>query len=141
MRKTILAVMLMALVCASVFAQGGKEAAALVGNASKPVVFFNRQPSDPTTGVIDMEVMNWNDKTFYVGFDAAGGGAVQGQLVVDYLASADPAVLDRNGDDRVSERLLGHGLAPRIQASRIPSRVLRMSAERRCLSSSLTAAL
>ena len=77
MRKTILAVMLMALVCASVFAQGGKEAAALVGNASKPVVFFNRQPSDPTTGVIDMEVMNWNDKTFYVGFDAAGGGAVQ----------------------------------------------------------------
>ena len=98
MKKTILAVLLMALVCVSAFAQGGSEAAALVGNASKPVVFFNRQPSDPTTGVIDMEVMNWNDKTFYVGFDAAGGGAVQGQLVVDYLASADPAVIDRNGD-------------------------------------------
>ena len=65
---------------------------------AKPVVFFNRQPSDTVSGEIDMEVMNWNDKTFYVGFDAAGGGAVQGQLIVDYLASADPQVLDRNGD-------------------------------------------
>ncbi len=69
-----------------------------VANAEKPLIYFNRQPSDPTTGVIDMEAMEWNDKTYYVGFDAAGGGAVQGQLIVDYLASADPAVLDRNGD-------------------------------------------
>lgn len=72
--------------------------AKVVANKDKPFVFFNRQPSDPTTGEIDMESMNWNDKTYYVGFDAAGGGAVQGQLVVDYLASADPAVIDRNGD-------------------------------------------
>lgn len=64
-------------------------------------MFFNRQPSDPTTGAIDMTSMNWNDKTFYVGFDAAGGGAVQGQLIVDYLASADLAKLDRNGDGKI----------------------------------------
>ncbi|MBQ4236529.1 MAG: substrate-binding domain-containing protein, partial [Treponema sp.] len=42
--------------------------------------------------------MNWNDKTYYVGFDAAGGGAVQGKLITDYLKTADPAALDRNGD-------------------------------------------
>ena len=99
MRKIAVAILMVAVVCTSLFAQGGTEAAAaVVTNAEKPVVFFNRQPSDPVTGEIDMEVMNWNDKTYYVGFDAAGGGAVQGQLIVDFLASADPAVVDRNGD-------------------------------------------
>jgi ABC-type sugar transport system, periplasmic component len=98
--KKVLAVALVALVAmASVFAQGGSEnAAGVVLNKDKPLVFFNRQPSDPTTGVIDMTSMNWNDKTYYVGFDAAGGGAVQGKLITDYLASADPAKIDRNGD-------------------------------------------
>ena len=43
------------------------EAGAVVLNKDKPLVFFNRQPSDPTTGVIDMESMNWNDKTYYTG--------------------------------------------------------------------------
>ena len=76
----------------------GAEASNVVPNKDKPVVFFNRQPSDPTTGVIDMDSMNWNASTYYVGFDAAAGGAVQGQLITDYLASADPAVIDRNGD-------------------------------------------
>ena len=101
MKKVIVAMVMMAMLCTVVFAGGNADTAsttAVVGNASKPVVFFNRQPSDPVSGEIDMEVMNWNDKTFYVGFDAAGGGAVQGQLIVDYLASADPQVLDRNGD-------------------------------------------
>ena len=81
-----------------VFAQGQTEAQSVVANKDKPVVFFNRQPSDPVTGVIDMDSMNWNASTYYVGFDAAAGGAVQGQLITDYLASADPAVIDRNGD-------------------------------------------
>lgn len=69
-------------------------------NKDKPLVFFNRQPSDPVTGKIDMDSMNWNDNTFYVGFDAAGGGAVQGKLITDFLASADPS-LDRNGDGTI----------------------------------------
>ena len=99
MRKLFTALLVMAVVCGTVFASGSQEAAgAVVGNAAKPVIFFNRQPSDPTTGEIQMDVMEWYDKTYYVGFDAAGGGAVQGQLIVDYLASADPAVIDRNGD-------------------------------------------
>lgn len=80
------------------FSCSKKDKGAVVANKDKPFVFFNRQPSDPTSGEIDMDSMNWNDKTYYVGFDAAGGGAVQGQLIVDFLANADPAVIDRNGD-------------------------------------------
>lgn len=96
MKKLFVLLTLFALAL-SLFAQGAGEAA-VVANKDKPVVFYNRQPSDPTTGVIDMESMNWNASTYYVGFDAAAGGAVQGQLITEYLASADPAVVDRNGD-------------------------------------------
>lgn len=66
-------------------------------NREKPLIFFNRQPSNPSTGDIDMTTMNWNDSTYYVGFDAAGGGAVQGKLITDYLKTATAAI-DRNGD-------------------------------------------
>ena len=92
-RKGIVAV----LVCSFlVFAGCGGQGNAVL-NKDKPLVFFNRQPSDPTTGKIDMAAMNWNDKTYYVGFDAAGGGSVQGKLITDFLAQAD-ASIDRNGD-------------------------------------------
>jgi methyl-galactoside transport system substrate-binding protein len=67
-------------------------------NAGKPVTFFNRQPSDPSTGKIDMTTMNFNDKTLYVGFDAAGGGAIQGKLITDYLATKTSTEVDRNAD-------------------------------------------
>jgi methyl-galactoside transport system substrate-binding protein len=67
-------------------------------NAAKPLTFFNRQPSNPTTGEIDMTTMNFNDKTLYVGFDAAGGGAIQGKLITDYLATKNKADIDRNND-------------------------------------------
>ncbi len=67
-------------------------------NQDKPLIFFNRQPSDPTTGAIDMDTMNFSDQTYYVGFDAAGGGAVQGKLITDYLATKTKAEIDKNGD-------------------------------------------
>lgn len=70
-------------------------------NKDKPLVFFNRQPSDPTTGDIQMDIMNWNDKTYYVGFDAAGGGDVQGKLITDWLAKQDASKIDRNGDGTI----------------------------------------
>ncbi len=70
----------------------------VVLNKDKPLVFFNRQPSDPTTGQIENDTMNWNNKTYYVGFDAAGGGAVQGKLITDWLAKQDASKIDRNGD-------------------------------------------
>lgn len=98
MKKLIGAVIALAMVGGLTFAMGGGDSQTAVRNRDKPVIFFNRQPSDPTTGVIDMTTMNFSDKTFYVGFDAAAGGAVQGKLVTDFLAAADPAVIDRNGD-------------------------------------------
>ena len=91
--KVVLAVLACSLL---VLASCGEKNAATL-NKDKPLVFFNRQPSDPTTGKIDMTTMNWNDKTYYVGFDAAGGGAVQGALIMEFLAKAD-ASIDRNGD-------------------------------------------
>ena len=96
MKKVILAGVVIAAAISAVSC-GGKKVAK-VANKDKPLVFYNRQPSDPVSGEIDMESMNWNGSTYYVGFDAAGGGAVQGQLIKDFLASADPAVIDRNGD-------------------------------------------
>ena len=98
MKKIILVTLLAATAMSMVFGATKKTKAKTVQNKDKPLVFFNRQPSDPTTGAIDTAAVNWNAKTYYVGFDAAGGGAVQGKLITDYLASADPAKIDRNGD-------------------------------------------
>lgn len=98
MKKLVVLALVALIAMTCVFANGSAEAAGVTLNKDKPLVFFNRQPSDPTTGKIDMTSMNWNDKTYYVGFDAAAGGAVQGQLITDYLAKADPAKIDRNGD-------------------------------------------
>ena len=98
MKKLVVLALVALIAMKCVFANGSAEATGVTLNKDKPLVFFNRQPSDPTTGEIDMTSMNWNDKTYYVGFDAAAGGAVQGQLITDYLAKADPAKIDRNGD-------------------------------------------
>ncbi len=94
----MLAIPALALAALAFIGCSKETAGKIVQNKDKPFVFFNRQPSDPTSGKIDMDAMNWNDKTYYVGFDAAGGGAVQGKLITDYLADADSAVIDRNGD-------------------------------------------
>lgn len=98
MKKTLLVLPALALATLAFIGCSKSTTGKIVQNKDKPFVFFNRQPSDPTTGKIDMDSMNWNDKTYYVGFDAAGGGAVQGKLITDYLANADPSVIDRNGD-------------------------------------------
>ncbi|MCR4777608.1 MAG: substrate-binding domain-containing protein [Lachnospiraceae bacterium] len=66
-------------------------------NAKKPLVWFNRQPSNSSTGELDMTALTFNDDTYYVGFDANQGAELQGTMVVDYLnAHADG--IDRNGD-------------------------------------------
>ena len=96
MKKIVLVMLVIAMAMSMVFA-GGKKDASVVLNKDKPLVFFNRQPSDPVSGSIDMTAMNFNANTYYVGFDAAGGGAVQGKLITDYLAAAS-ASIDRNGD-------------------------------------------
>lgn len=68
-----------------------------VANKDKPLVWYNRQPSNSSTGELDMEALNFNDKTYYVGFDANQGAELQGEMIVDYIMkNADK--IDRNGD-------------------------------------------
>ncbi len=99
MKKSVLIISALA-VAAAGLTSCTKGNGNVVLNKDKPLVFFNRQPSDPTTGKIDEDSMNWNDKTYYVGFDAAGGGAVQGDLILNYLHSRDESI-DRNKDGTI----------------------------------------
>lgn len=66
-------------------------------NSEKPLVWFNRQPSNSSTGELDMEALTFNDDTYYVGFDANQGAELQGQMVLDYIMK-NAATIDRNGD-------------------------------------------
>ena len=68
-----------------------------VTNAEKPLVWFNRQPSNSSTGELDMNALSFNEDTYYVGFDANQGAELQGQMVLDYI-EANIDTLDRNGD-------------------------------------------
>ena len=75
----------------------GGSTGGTVENKDKPLCWFNRQPSNSSTGELDMEALNFNKDTYYVGFDANQGAELQGQMVVDYItAHADE--IDRNGD-------------------------------------------
>ena len=83
-------------------AKAGSSAAAAsdVANKDKPVVFYNRQPSNSKTGELDMTTLKFNDNTYYVGFDATQGGELQGQMIVEYItAHADE--IDKNGDGTI----------------------------------------
>ena len=75
----------------------GDASGETVANNQKPVIFFNRQPSNSTTGELDMDTLNFNENTYYVGFDATQGGDLQGEMVLNYI-KAHAAELDRNGD-------------------------------------------
>ena len=72
-------------------------AAGPVANKDKPLVWFNRQPSNSSTGELDMDALNFNGDTYYVGFDAGQGAEVQGQMILDYI-TAHIDEIDRNGD-------------------------------------------
>ncbi len=68
-----------------------------VANKDKPLVWFNRQPSNSSTGELDMAALSFNDNTYYVGFDANQGAELQGTMVKDYI-EANIDKIDRNGD-------------------------------------------
>ena len=68
-----------------------------VANKDKPLVWFNRQPSNSSTGELDMAALSFNEDTYYVGFDANQGAELQGQMVLDYI-EANIDTIDRNGD-------------------------------------------
>ena len=112
--KKALALLLAAMMAFSLFACGGdtetsqapasedpgsatSESGGEVTNAEKPLVWFNRQPSNSTTGELDMEALTFNDNTYYVGFDANQGAELQGEMVLEYIQNNIEA-LDRNGD-------------------------------------------
>ncbi len=86
-----------ALSCSKINGQKVKK----IPNREKPVIFYNVQPADLKTGEVDMEVMNWNDKTFFLGTDSLGGGLVQGKMITDYLEKSKPEIIDRNGDGTI----------------------------------------
>ncbi len=73
------------------------EEAAEVANKDKPLVWFNRQPSNSSTGELDMAALSFNDNTYYVGFDANQGAELQGTMVKEYI-EANIDTIDRNGD-------------------------------------------
>ena len=76
---------------------GGGASTTEVANKDKPLVWFNRQPSNSSTGELDMAALTFNDNTYYVGFDANQGAELQGTMIVDYI-KAHAAEIDRNGD-------------------------------------------
>lgn len=71
-----------------------EEAPAEVANKDKPLVWFNRQPSNSSTGELDMDALTFNEDTYYVGFDANQGAELQGTMVKDYI-EANIDTIDR----------------------------------------------
>ncbi|RHR10146.1 sugar-binding protein [Pseudoflavonifractor sp. AF19-9AC] len=79
---------------------GSGNEATEVANKDKPLVWFNRQPSNSSTGELDMTALSFNEDTYYVGFDANQGAELQGTMIVDYITKAVESgkEIDRNGD-------------------------------------------
>ena len=102
MKKKVLALSLAAAMAFSLAAcgnGGGGESgdSSTVANNQKPLVWFNRQPSNSETGALDMDALNFNEDTYYVGFDANQGAELQGQMILDYI-KAHIDEIDKNGD-------------------------------------------
>ena len=98
MKKKVLALSLAAAMAFSLAAcGGGGEGGDTVANKDKPVVWYNRQPSNSTTGELNTEALNFNEDTYYVGFDANQGAELQGQMILDYI-KANIANIDKNND-------------------------------------------
>ena len=106
-KKKVFALMMAATLALSLAGCGGSSSgdskssgssdSSSVANKDKPLCWFNRQPSNSSTGELDKEALNFNKDTYYVGFDANQGAELQGEMVVDYIkANADK--IDRNGD-------------------------------------------
>ena len=68
-----------------------------VANKDKPLVWYNRQPSNSSTGELDMAALTFNEDTYYVGFDANQGAELQGTMVKEYIEK-NIDTIDRNGD-------------------------------------------
>ena len=100
-KKKILAVIAAATMALSMVgcgsSGGGSASSSEVANKDKPLVWYNRQPSNSSTGELDKTALNFNKDTYYVGFDANQGAELQGEMVLDYIKK-NAATIDRNGD-------------------------------------------
>ena len=85
-KKKILAVIAAATMALSMVgcgSSGGGSSSSGVANKDKPLVWYNRQPSNSSTGELDKTALNFNKDTYYVGFDANQGAELQGEMVLD----------------------------------------------------------
>ena len=100
-KKKIIAVVAAATLALSMVGCGsggsGGSSSSGVANKDKPLCWFNRQPSNSSTGELDKEALSFNKDTYYVGFDANQGAELQGQMVLDYITK-NAENIDRNGD-------------------------------------------
>ncbi len=78
-------------------ADSASDSVSGMANMDKPLVWFNRQPSNSSTGELDMAALSFNESTYYVGFDANQGADLQGTMVMDYIKENIDSI-DRNGD-------------------------------------------
>lgn len=78
-------------------ADSASDSVSGMANMDKPLVWFNRQPSNSSTGELDMAALSFNESTCYVGFDANQGADLQGTMVMDYIKENIDSI-DRNGD-------------------------------------------
>ncbi|MWK60414.1 substrate-binding domain-containing protein, partial [Pseudomonas otitidis] len=53
--------------------------------------------SNSSTGELDTTALNFNDDTYYVGFDANQGAELQGTMIKEYIEK-NIDTIDRNGD-------------------------------------------
>ena len=107
MKKKVVLIAMAAALALSITACGGtsdsgktssnNSSSSDVANKDKPLVWFNRQPSNSSTGELDMTALNFNEDTYYVGFDANQGAELQGTMVRDYIEQNIDKI-DRNGD-------------------------------------------
>ena len=109
MKKKFVAIMMVAAMAASMAAcgsdggssdtqkGGGSTSTSDVANKDKPLVWYNRQPSNSSTGELDTTALNYNKDTYYVGFDANQGAELQGEMVKEYIEK-NIDTIDRNGD-------------------------------------------
>ena len=81
----------------STSADGSAPGTEMVANKDKPLVWFNRQPSNSSTGELDTTALSFNKDTYYVGFDANQGAELQGTMILDYI-KAHIGEIDKNGD-------------------------------------------
>ena len=98
-KKFFIPIILAGMVTSSACAENASNSmnVAITSNEDKPVVWFNRQPSNSETGEIDYDAITFNKNSYYVGVDMDQGATLQGEMIIKHINSSD-ASIDRNGD-------------------------------------------